>query len=133
MNHDDATAKVSVLGVEINREVWKQVPHLEGSGPDDGVFEVQTEPDGTTVITFGDGEHGRRPPAGDSTIRVSYSLGAGANESVINSTWDFTGKKVHIPLKTQILHSNDVIRIEVSRPSRGCLHSLFSGLRIRTY
>ena len=51
-----------------------EVPSLADSGPDDDHFVATTQDDGTTVIQFGDGQHGRRPPQ-NSAIRARYRPG----------------------------------------------------------
>jgi hypothetical protein len=54
-------------------EEWIEVPSLAESGPDDRHFTVDRE---TGRVTFGDGEHGRRPPVG-SVVEAAYGLGSG--------------------------------------------------------
>lgn len=127
MNRDTERSKVSVLRVEINGEVWSEVARLQDAGPNDRVYSVRIEPD-RSVITFGDGQHGRRPPSDGSTITASYSLGKGSVTNVITSTWEFAGEQVLVPLKTQISHSDGVIWIEADPPAKGCSRSLLSWL-----
>lgn len=59
------------LQVEIDGMRWKRVGSLEASGSDDPHFVASRREDGATVVQFGDGEHGRRPPTGGD-IRVKY-------------------------------------------------------------
>jgi hypothetical protein len=54
-------------------EEWIEVPSLAGSGPDDRHFTLDRE---TGRVTFGDGEHGRRPPEG-SAVEAAYRCGGG--------------------------------------------------------
>lgn len=54
-------------------EEWIEVPSLAQSGPDDRHFTLDRE---TGRVTFGDGEHGRRPAAG-STVEATYRCGSG--------------------------------------------------------
>jgi hypothetical protein len=70
---DLGTARRRPAGIrlEVDGERWREVPSLADSGPDDDHYVVTTQDDGATVIQFGDGEYGRRPPAG-SAIRVRY-------------------------------------------------------------
>ena len=52
---------------------WEAVDNMQASGSDSRVYSLDAE---TGEIRFGDGAHGRVPPAG-STIRVRYSSLAG--------------------------------------------------------
>ena len=68
--------------VEVDGHPWHQVTDLAGSGAEDPVFRVRRRDDGASVIEFGDGVHGRRPPSNNS-IGVRYRHGAGAYSSVL--------------------------------------------------
>ena len=129
-NRKPERAKVCVLRVEINGEVWNEVARLQEAGPNDRVYSVRIEPD-RSVITFGDGQNGRRLPSDRSTIAASYRIGQGAVTSVITSTWTNAGKQVQVPLSTRILHSKDEMSIEASPAARGCLDALLRWLRLR--
>src|SRR6266404_8846502 len=67
--------------VRIDRRRWRQVLTLAGSGPADCVFTAETEPDGGTVVRFGDGVHGARLPT-DGDLAVTYRTGGGGNIQV---------------------------------------------------
>ena len=54
---------------------WERTPELALTGPAERCY--QLDPYGGTV-TFGDGIHGRVPPAGEESIRVSYAYGGGS-------------------------------------------------------
>ena len=54
-------------------EEWVEVPSLAESGPDDRHFTLDRE---TGRVTFGDGEHGRRPAEG-SRVEATYRCGSG--------------------------------------------------------
>ncbi len=62
------------VAVEVDGETWSEVPSLDTSGPADRHFVVSAQEGGRTVITFGDGERGRRPPEG-ATVRAEFRLG----------------------------------------------------------
>ena len=82
--HQDLIANEAYLGtarrrparirIEVDGERWRAVPSLVDSGPDDDHYVVSTQDDGSAVIQFGDGGHGRRPSTG-SAIRVGYRPG----------------------------------------------------------
>jgi hypothetical protein len=60
--------------VAIDGESWTRVASLADSGAADPHYVVTVAEDGATVIEFGDGVHGRRPPDGGG-IRVSSRFG----------------------------------------------------------
>lgn len=58
-------------GVTVDGEPWTEVASLDQAGPEDRVYVLDRR---TGTLTFGHGEHGRRPPAGvriDASYRVS--------------------------------------------------------------
>jgi Type VI secretion system/phage-baseplate injector OB domain len=68
--------------VEVDGHPWHQVTDLAGSGAEDPDYLVSRRDDGASVIEFGDGVNGRRPPSNNS-IGVHYRHGAGAYSSVL--------------------------------------------------
>jgi hypothetical protein len=68
----------STLQVWVNNLRWTEVPNLLTSGPADRAFVTSVNPSGNTVVTFGDGSEGARPPTGMSNIRAVYRKGIGA-------------------------------------------------------
>lgn len=59
---------------------WEEVPSLGDAGPADPVFAVDY---GTGVITFGDGVHGARVPAGFRNVQATrYQAGGGSSGAV---------------------------------------------------
>jgi hypothetical protein len=71
----------SEITVVVDGAAWTRVASLKRVGPEDRVYTVSTEDDGTTEVRFGDGSHGLRPPAG-STLTVTYKTGGGATGNV---------------------------------------------------
>jgi len=69
------------ITVAVDGAAWTRVASLKRVGPEDRVYTVSTEDDGTTEVRFGDGSRGLRPPAG-STLTVTYKMGGGATGSV---------------------------------------------------
>jgi hypothetical protein len=69
------------ITVAVDGAAWTRVPSLKRAGPEDRVYTVSTEDDGTTEVRFGDGSRGLRPPAG-STLTVTYKTGGGATGNV---------------------------------------------------
>jgi hypothetical protein len=69
------------LVLEVDGRPWRQVTDLADSGEDDRHYAVSRRADGASVIEFGDGVHGQRPPSG-SSIGVRYRH-AGRSSSVL--------------------------------------------------
>lgn len=61
------------IELQIDGEVWRRVPTLENSRPDDRVFVLITNDDGTSTVTFGDGKQGARLPTGTEKITATYT------------------------------------------------------------
>ena len=71
----------SEITVAVDGAAWTRVQSLRRVGPEDKVYTVSIEDDGTTEVRFGDGSRGLRPPAG-STLTVTYRTGGGATGNV---------------------------------------------------
>ena len=69
----DSTLSVRVDGVE-----WQETPDLYRRGPNARVFKTALTDDGETIIEFGDGRSGARPPPGRDNLVAEYSRGLGA-------------------------------------------------------
>jgi hypothetical protein len=67
----------STLHVFVNDVAWQEVPTLFRHGPRDRVFTATTSDGGATVVQFGDGINGARPPTGHDNIRARYRHGTG--------------------------------------------------------
>jgi len=76
-NATDKLADELRLRVAIDRQVWKRVASFKDSGRDERHFVLEVDQRGNAVISFGDGEHGRRPPVG-ADVSVNYRFGAGS-------------------------------------------------------
>jgi hypothetical protein len=64
--------EVTVDGVR-----WGIVDELLSAAPGDEVVALATQPDGTTVVQFGDGVNGARPSTGTGNVAATYRYGAG--------------------------------------------------------
>jgi len=69
------------ITVEVDGLPWRRVESLRRARPDERVFAVTAEEDGTAEVRFGDGQRGLRPPA-NSTVKVTYQTGGGTVGSV---------------------------------------------------
>jgi hypothetical protein len=58
------------VAVEVDGVPWTVVEALAGHAPESRAVAVETT-GGRVVVTFGDGVHGRRPPAG-SRVRIAH-------------------------------------------------------------
>ena len=72
----DARLEVVVAG-----ERWRPVASIAGASPDDRVYVVSIERNGSGAVRFGDGTAGRRPADG-SSLRAVFRQGAGAAGNV---------------------------------------------------
>ena len=81
------------VNIKIDGKAWNPVSSFRDSKPEDRHYVVKTEPGGETIVLFGDGKNGRRPPPG-SEIRASYRDSAGArgkgsrSRLKISFSWD---------------------------------------------
>lgn len=66
--------RVTDVQVAIDGEPWQLVASLAESGAGDPHYVVTVAEDGATVVEFGDGVHGRRPPVGGG-VGVRYRFG----------------------------------------------------------
>lgn len=67
----------STLEVRVNGVRWGEVPNFYQRGPDERIYIVTIEDDGTTTVQFGDGQAGARPPTGAENITATYRKGIG--------------------------------------------------------
>ena len=68
----------STLEIRVDGVLWKPVRSLLDAGPDDEVYAVRLQDDGSAELTLGDGAHGARPPTGIENIVAHYRSGIGA-------------------------------------------------------
>ncbi len=68
----------STLQVWVNNLQWHETSSLLTAGPADRVFVTSTDPAGHTVVQFGNGVQGARPPTGTANIRAVYRTGIGS-------------------------------------------------------
>src|SRR5262249_26486656 len=69
------------LEVWVGKHLWTRVDTFTGQGPDARVYVVKTTSDGASLVCFGDGVRGRRPPA-ETEIVADYRYGAGVAGNV---------------------------------------------------
>lgn len=72
----------STLRVRVNDVEWHEADSLEGLGPLDCRFVVQINDDGRTVVIFGNGRSGTRPPTGNANLQAEYRRGLGVAGNV---------------------------------------------------
>jgi hypothetical protein len=73
---------------------WQRVASLLQVGADDLAYELNPQ---TGRLIFGNGEHGRRPPAG-SSIQLTYRHGIGKAGEVASASWNWV-----IPEQQQVV------------------------------
>ncbi|MBL8651934.1 MAG: putative baseplate assembly protein [Sphingopyxis sp.] len=85
---ENATGRASSLTIRVDGLLWHEVSTLYDAGPDDRVYAVRGEDDGSSWVQFGDGLRGSRLPTGQLNIVASYRAGIGlagevADEAII--------------------------------------------------
>lgn len=70
------------LVVRVDGIEYAESPTLLANGPVDRVYEHRVEADGSSTVTFGDGEHGAVPPTGRGNITARYRTGLGREGNV---------------------------------------------------
>ena len=65
------------LSVRVNGELWDEAPSLYGRGPNERLYTVRDNDDGSSVVTFGDGRTGARLPSGAGNVVARYRTGLG--------------------------------------------------------
>ncbi len=68
----------STLEVRVDGIRWHERASLYEAGPEDRVYAVRMDEDGTTRVVFGDGVRGARLPTGRQNVTARYRSGAGA-------------------------------------------------------
>jgi predicted phage baseplate assembly protein len=74
---DNASGRQATLDLYIDGVTWSETESLFDAGPIDRVYQLRTDADGGTTVTFGDGIHGARLPNGIENVRVAYRKGIG--------------------------------------------------------
>ncbi|MEM9492748.1 MAG: putative baseplate assembly protein, partial [Myxococcota bacterium] len=78
----NARGRDSTLEVRINGVRWQERDSLLDAGPDDEVYILRIQDDGTTEVTFGDGVRGARLPSGVENVSTKYRSGSGPDGEV---------------------------------------------------
>ena len=71
------TGVASTLLVRVDGVEWQEVPDLYDRRPNARVYSTVLTDAGETIVTFGDGRSGARPPPGRDNIVADYSKGLG--------------------------------------------------------
>jgi predicted phage baseplate assembly protein len=80
------TGAATTLLIRVNGIAWGEVESLYDAGPEDEVYIVRIDDDGTTRVVFGDGLHGKRLPTGSLNVTASYRSGMGPEGDVNEET-----------------------------------------------
>ena len=84
----DASApdgRQSTLQLRVNGIAWQEVPSFFGTQAESEVFIVRQNDEEESIVTFGDGVTGARPPTGVDNVVASYRYGVGAAKPPANS------------------------------------------------
>jgi predicted phage baseplate assembly protein len=77
---------VPALEVRVDDVLWHPVDRLASLPSDSRSYVVLVAADGKTVLRFGDGHEGARPPAGTGVVRATYRRGIGSAGNVKTDT-----------------------------------------------
>jgi hypothetical protein len=97
------------VNVSIDGEVWNKVDSFEKYAPEDPVFVLDSN---TGAVLFGDGKHGRKPPAG-SRIAATYRTGGGSVGNILSFTWTVADPHINRALSATITTLPDSFRLNI--------------------
>lgn len=72
-----ASGRESTLELRIDDVLWTRVDALLDAGPNDRVYQLETDTSGHTQVILGDGHRGARAPTGLENVRARYRKGLG--------------------------------------------------------
>lgn len=72
-----ASGRESTLELRIDDVLWTRVDSLLDAGPNDRVYQLETDAAGNTQVVLGDGHRGARAPTGLENVRARYRKGLG--------------------------------------------------------
>jgi hypothetical protein len=67
----------TTLEIRVNDILWKEVPTLYGTGPNDHIYITRRDEQAKTTLIFGDGKTGTRLSTGQENVRATYRRGIG--------------------------------------------------------
>ncbi|RQP04698.1 MAG: putative baseplate assembly protein [Paracoccus sp. BP8] len=73
----NARGMVPAIEVRVNRIRWDLMEDFRAAGPQDRVWLLRIEEDGSAHVVFGDGLRGARLPTGQGNVEAVYRRGAG--------------------------------------------------------
>jgi hypothetical protein len=89
--------------VKVDGQRWRRVLSLSGSKSDDRHYVVETKPDGSATVQFGDGVHGASAGKA-SRVEVEYRTGGGAAGAVGLNLCRAARPKRHLTLWAAMRH-----------------------------
>jgi hypothetical protein len=108
MTNDNIRTFIQV-NVSIDGEAWNEVATFENKASDEQVYILDRN---SGTVLFGDGKHGRRPPAG-SRIEATYRTGGGSVGNVLSFTWTMADPHIHKALSAAIITLPDSFRLRI--------------------
>ncbi|MBI1868073.1 MAG: putative baseplate assembly protein [Methylocystis sp.] len=82
ISSDAPSGAQSTLELRVDGLLWREAPSFFGAAPKDRVYVTRRTDDGQTMVEFGDGVVGARPPTGIENIKAVYRKGGGAAGNV---------------------------------------------------
>lgn len=77
-----ASGTESTLCLRVNGVEWQEVSSLYGLDGNSKTYIARINNDGETIVTFGDGKSGARPPTGQENVVATYRSGIGSDGEV---------------------------------------------------
>jgi hypothetical protein len=106
---EDNTPSYIKVDISIDGEAWNEVKTFEDCAPGDHKYMVDPK---TGTVSFGDGKHGLRPPAG-SRITANYQTGGGSAGNILRFTWTVSDSNIPTVLSATITVLPDSFRLSM--------------------
>ena len=97
------------VDILIDGEAWNEVDTFENRTPDEPVYVLDRT---AGIVLFGDGKHGRKPPAG-SRITATYRTGGGSTGNILSFTWMVTDPHLHKALSATVTTLPDSFQLSI--------------------
>jgi len=78
LDESQTPAQVPELRIYVESILWRKVDSFFNSTPDDPVYVVREDSDGSSYVQFGDGKTGMRLPSGKNNVVAVFRTGIGA-------------------------------------------------------
>ncbi len=91
---DETPPEVPELEIYVDDLLWTRVPSFFDRGPDEEIYVVREDAEGSSWVQFGDGTTGKRLPSGVKNMVAKYRTGIGAYGALKEETTVQAGGKL---------------------------------------